>query len=62
MALPIGALALASDEVLLTSTTREVQGVSEIVEAWKPIAPAPGPVTARLATAFSALVARDLDP
>ena len=62
MALSIGVLAHASDEVFLTSTTREVQGVSEVVESWKPPAPAPGPVTARLAAAFSALVARDLDP
>ncbi len=56
---PLGALADAG-EAFLTSTTREVQPVSSV--DGRPLALAPGPVTARLSDAFPALVARDLDP
>jgi len=57
--LPFGALDTA-DEAFLTSTTREVQGIAAVDDRTRP--DAPGPVTARLATAFRDLVARDLDP
>ncbi len=60
LALPIDALAEA-DEVFLTSTTREVQAVAEVVER-RAFDGAPGPVTSRLARAFRTLVATDLDP
>jgi branched-chain amino acid aminotransferase len=56
---PLGALA-AADEVFLTSTTREVQAVGTV--DGRALAPAPGPLTTRLGTAFAQLVARDLDP
>jgi branched-chain amino acid aminotransferase len=57
--LPLDALRYA-DEVFLTSTTREVQPVSHVDgRALRSVA---GPVTAALAAAFTALVARDLDP
>ncbi len=55
----LGVLADA-DEVFLTSTTREVQPVGRADE--RVITPAPGPVTARIAAAFRALVAADIDP
>jgi len=60
---PMAALATAS-EVILTSTTREVQAVECIVADGEPdlAFDAPGPVAQRLAPAFTALVARDLDP
>ncbi len=54
-----GALADA-DEAFLTSSTREVQAISHVDGV--ALASAPGPTTIRLADAFSALVARDLDP
>lgn len=49
-----------SAEVLLTSTTREVQAVAKVDETVLP--DAPGPTTARLQVAFRDLVATDLDP
>jgi branched-chain amino acid aminotransferase len=57
--LPLDAIA-AADEAFLSSTTREVQAIAHVDGAALPVAP--GPVTARLADAFTALVARDLDP
>ncbi|MEP6622803.1 MAG: aminotransferase class IV [Acidimicrobiia bacterium] len=58
-ALPLGALAEA-DEAFLSSTTREVQAIATVDGRALPVAP--GPVTTRLADAFRALVARDIDP
>ncbi len=49
-----------ADEAFLSSTTREVQAIASVDGVALPIAP--GPVTARLAAAFTDLVARDLDP
>jgi branched-chain amino acid aminotransferase len=57
--LPLGALARA-DEAFLSSTTREVQAIAHVDGV--ALLDAPGIVTARLAEAFAALVARDLDP
>lgn len=56
---PLSALA-ASDEAFLTSSTREIQPISSV--DGQPLPAAPGPVTRRLAEAFSDLVAKDLDP
>jgi branched-chain amino acid aminotransferase len=56
---PLGALAEA-DEAFLTSSTREVLPISQVDD--RPLATAPGPVGVRLAAAFTALVASDLDP
>jgi len=56
---PVGALHDA-DEAFLTSTTREVQPIAAVDERALPSVP--GPLTSTLATAFTALVARDLDP
>lgn len=56
---PIDGLARA-DEVFLTSTTREVQPVASVDDVM--FSAAPGPVTARLAAAFAALVEADADP
>jgi branched-chain amino acid aminotransferase len=58
-AMRIGALADA-DEAFLTSTTREVQAITHVDDHALPNAP--GPVTKRLADAFTTLVARDPDP
>lgn len=58
-ALPLDALHRA-DEAFLSSTTREVQAIGRVDGQTLPIAP--GPLTARLAEAFSDLVNRDLDP
>jgi branched-chain amino acid aminotransferase len=58
-ALPLDALR-DTDEAFLTSTTREVQPVSHVDD--RELATEAGPVTAALARAFAALVARDLDP
>jgi branched-chain amino acid aminotransferase len=58
-ALPLDALHRA-DEAFLSSTTREVQAIAEVDGQRLPVAP--GPVTARLAGAFTDLVRRDLDP
>jgi branched-chain amino acid aminotransferase len=56
---PIAALSTA-DEAFLSSTTREVQPIAHVDGAALPAAP--GPISARLATAFRDLVARTLDP
>ena len=58
-AVALGALADA-DEAFLTSTTREVQSIAHVDGIALPAAP--GPVTSRLAAAFTDLVARDLNP
>ncbi len=58
-AVAVGALA-AADEAFLTSTTREVQGIAHVDGV--ALGATPGPVTSRLAAAFTDLVARDLDP
>jgi branched-chain amino acid aminotransferase len=57
--LPVDAL-VESDEAFLSSTTREVQPITRVDD--RPLASAGGPVSAQLADAFRALVARDLDP
>ena len=49
-----------ADEAFLTSSTREVQAISHVDGV--SLRHAPGPTTVQLAAAFSALVARDLDP
>jgi branched-chain amino acid aminotransferase len=56
---PLADLARA-DEAFLTSTTREVQAISAIDDRRLP--QCPGPLTKAAADAFTALVARDLDP
>ena len=56
---PVDALATA-DEAFLSSTTREVQAIAHVDGTALPHAP--GPMTARLAEAFAALVALDTDP
>ena len=58
-AVAVGALA-AADEAFLTSTTREVQGIAHVDGV--ALGATPGPVTSRLAAAFTALVARNIDP
>lgn len=57
--LPVDALARA-DEAFLTSTTREVQPIRAVDGG--PLPSTPGPLTTAAATAFTALVARTLDP
>jgi branched-chain amino acid aminotransferase len=57
--MPVGVLDRAG-EVFLTSTTREVQPVTQV--DGRALPHVRGRVTACLAEAFSALVARDLDP
>jgi len=56
---PVGALRDA-DEAFVTSTVREVQPVTAVDGYDLPAVP--GPITSRLAAAFTDLVARDLDP
>lgn len=58
-ALPLDAIHRA-DEAFLSSTTREVQAIARVDGQSLPVAP--GPLTSRLAAAFTALVQRDLDP
>jgi branched-chain amino acid aminotransferase len=58
-ALPLDALHRA-DEAFLSSTTREVQAIARV--DGQPLPATPGPVTTRLADAFSDLIGRDLDP
>ena len=69
---PVGALAEA-EEAFLSSTTREVQPIRAVITErtvthptldapTTVLPPAPGPRTIAAAEAFSALVARDLDP
>jgi branched-chain amino acid aminotransferase len=57
--IPIGDLARA-EEAFLSSTTREVQAIAHVDGV--ALAAAPGPVTARLGSAFRDLVARSIDP
>jgi branched-chain amino acid aminotransferase len=49
-----------SEEVFLSSTTREVQPISRVDD--RALASTGGPVSTQLADAFRELVARDLDP
>ncbi len=49
-----------AEEAFLTSTTREVQAIGSV--DGRAIAPEPGPITMRLAAAFTALVAEEIDP
>lgn len=58
-ALPLDALHRA-DEAFLSSTTREIQAIATV--DGRPLPAAPGPVTEQLREAFTALLARDLDP
>ena len=59
VALPPTAL-VDGDEAFLTSSTREVQPIASVDGS--PLRAAPGPTTARLAAAFSELVAGNPDP
>lgn len=57
---PLSALACA-DEAFLTSTTRDLQPISQVDD--RPLAAAPGPVTARLLAAWQARLTRgERDP
>jgi branched-chain amino acid aminotransferase len=56
---PVGALRDA-DEAFVSSTVREVQAIAEV--DGRPLPAVPGPVTSRLAAAFTDLTRRDLDP
>jgi branched-chain amino acid aminotransferase len=58
-ALPLDALHRA-DEAFLSSTTREVQAIGRVDGQTLPVAP--GPVTTRLADAFTKLITDNLDP
>lgn len=49
----------SADEVFLTSSTRDVQGQAQVDDRRLR---APGPITAAVADAFAALVARTVDP
>jgi len=49
-----------ADEAFLTSTTREVQPIAAVDD--RALRSVPGPIAATLATTFTALVARDIDP
>jgi branched-chain amino acid aminotransferase len=60
--LPLHALVDDADEAFLTSTVREVQGITEIAGWGHTFADAPGPTTRRLAQAFEDLVARNHNP
>ena len=54
---------LTAEEAFLTSATRNVSAISEITGGIQmTFDPAPGPVTTRVAAAFSELEARTLDP
>lgn len=57
--LPLSVLETA-DEVFLTSSTRDVQGVHAVDD--RVLSPAPGRVTARVAATFAERAAADLDP
>jgi branched-chain amino acid aminotransferase len=59
LALPADAIATA-DEAFLTSSTREVQAISGVDDVTLPAEP--GPMTQRLAAAFTDLIARTSDP
>jgi branched-chain amino acid aminotransferase len=56
---PVDALRRA-DEAFVSSTIREVQPIASVDGAALPASP--GPITTRLAAAFTALTATDLDP
>jgi branched-chain amino acid aminotransferase len=56
---PVHALGRA-DEAFVSSTVREVQPIASVDGVALPIAP--GPITMRLAEAFTALTKRDIDP
>jgi len=56
---PVDALRRA-DEAFVSSTVREVQPIATVDGVALPLTP--GPVTTRLATAFTELTKRDLDP
>jgi branched-chain amino acid aminotransferase len=56
---PVHALGRA-DEAFVSSTVREVQPIASVDGVALPIAP--GPITTRLADAFTALTKRDLNP
>jgi branched-chain amino acid aminotransferase len=58
-ALPLDVLHRA-DEAFLSSTTREVQAIARVDSRSLPASP--GPLTTRLAAAFTDLIARDVDP
>jgi len=49
-----------ADEAFVSSTVREVQAIAEV--DGRPLPAVPGPVTSRLAAAFTDLTRRDLDP
>ena len=52
-----------ADEVMLTSSTRDVQAVERIVgDGWDVRYDAPGPLTARAAAIFAAMAAEGIDP
>ena len=57
--MPVDALRRA-DEAFVSSTVREVQPIATVDGV--ALAVAPGPITARLAAAFTDLTNRDLDP
>lgn len=57
--IPVGHLR-GADEAFVTSTVREVQPITSVDGHDLPVAP--GPLTTRLAEAFTALRKRDLDP
>jgi branched-chain amino acid aminotransferase len=57
--MPVGYLR-AAEEAFVTSTVREVQPITSVDGHDLPAAP--GPITTRLATAFTDLTKRDLDP
>jgi branched-chain amino acid aminotransferase len=59
VAMPLSALSSA-DEAFISSSTREVQGISAVDGHQLPAAP--GPVTTLLADAFRRMVLDDLDP
>lgn len=57
----LGADALGgADEAFLTSSTREVQAISQVDGVG--LDPAPGPITRRIGAAFTDLIAHNLDP
>jgi branched-chain amino acid aminotransferase len=56
---PVGALR-GADEAFVTSTVREVQPIAAVDGHALPAVP--GPITTRLAAAFTDLTRRDLDP
>ncbi|MGZ4595194.1 MAG: aminotransferase class IV, partial [Actinomycetes bacterium] len=57
--LPVSVLTVA-DEVFITSSTRDVQGVHRVDD--RALVPAPGPVTRQVAATFAERAAQDIDP